>query len=343
MKMHAFTTIPKASLPDRFARGWHCLGLADDYGRQPQSLSYFGGQLVVFRGEDHKAHILDAYCIHMGADLARGTVEGDGIRCPFHGWRWGVDGVCDDIPYAKKIPAKAKMRVWPTREENGLLFVWHDAEYNGPIAEQAPPRMEACFSEQWSPWSIEIMTINTNCRELVDNMADVAHFVPVHANSIDSFKNISDRHIFMQAQTGGSETLSDDHLISTATYYGPAYMITAMKGDVDGNSVESRLLVSHVPVTQESFDLRFGVMVKKVPELSEAENRKMVDGYVELTRAAFFQDVDIWHNKVKVDSPVLCDGDGPIHKLRYWYDQFYVDIDSVPASLSQKKEYAVNV
>ena len=187
------------------------------------------------------------------------------------------------------------------------------------------------------------MTIETNCRELVDNMADVAHFVPVHANSIDSFKNISDGHVFVQAQTGGSETLSDGGLVSTATYYGPAYMITEMEGDIEGKHIESKLLVSHVPVSQQSFDLRFGVMVKKLPERSEDENQAMVDGYVELSRAAFFQDVDIWHNKIKIDSPILCDGDGPIHKLRQWYEQFYVDIDEVPAAFSQRKEYVVNL
>jgi len=338
-----FTVVPEASLPSRFARGWHCLGLASDYGREPVALSYFGGKQVAYRGEDGDIHIIDAYCIHMGADLAKGRVEGNGLRCPFHDWRWGSDGVCDDIPYAKNIPAKARMRSWPTIEQNGLLFIWHDAEFNAPIVEQSIPRMDACYSDQWSPWSIDIMTIETNCRELVDNMADVAHFVPVHANSIDSFKNISDGHVFVQAQTGGSETLSDGGLVSTATYYGPAYMITEMEGDIEGKHIESKLLVSHVPVSQQSFDLRFGVMVKKLPELSEDENRAMVDGYVELSRAAFFQDVDIWHNKIKIDSPILCDGDGPIHKLRQWYEQFYVDIDEVPAAFSQRKEYVVNL
>ena len=168
-----FTIIPKASVPTRFARGWHCLGLASDYGNEPIALNYFGGKQVAYRGEDLKVYIIDAYCLHMGADLTKGKVEANGIRCPFHSWRWGGDGICDDIPYAKNIPTKAKTRSWSTLEANGLLFVWHDAEFNPPIAEQLIPHMEACFSDQWSPWSIEIMNIQTNCRELVDNMADV--------------------------------------------------------------------------------------------------------------------------------------------------------------------------
>lgn len=46
-------------------------------------------------------------------------------------------------------------------------------------------------------------------------------------------------------------------------------MITTMSGEMDGVPVESRLLVSHVPTSTESFDLRFGVMVKLFPGMSE--------------------------------------------------------------------------
>ncbi len=68
----------------------------------------------------------------------------------------------------------------------------------------------------------------------------------------------------------------------------------------------------------------------------------MVKGYVELTQQAFFEDVQFWHTKVRVDNPVLCDGDGPIHKLRQWYNQFYVDIADVPDTWNQAKTYSVD-
>jgi 3-ketosteroid 9alpha-monooxygenase subunit A len=336
--------IEAAVLPERYARGWHCLGLASDYTDKPVALNYFGTKLVAYRGADGQVVILDAYCPHMGADLSLGCVEGNSLRCPFHHWRWGADGVCDDIPYAKRIPAKAVIRSWPTLEENKLLFVWNDPEGNPPIAEQRMPRIDACFSDDWSPWRIELFHIETNCRELVDNMADIGHFPAVHANHIDTFKNISEGHIYEQVQTGSSDTLSaegDEGLTSVATYYGPAYMVTHMTGSTGGVDVESRLLVSHVPITTESFDLRFGVMIKKNPKLSAAENSAVVDTYSRLASDAFKQDVDIWHNKVRVDNPILCDGDGPIHKLRQWYQQFYVDIKDVPAALKERKEYVI--
>jgi hypothetical protein len=51
------------------------------------------------------------------------------------------------------------------------------------------------------------------------------------------------------------------------------------------------------------------------------------------------QDVEIWDNKVRVGNPVLCDGDGPIHMLRKWYSQFYMNIADVPEELVKHKEH----
>ena len=90
--------------PTRFARGWHCLGLVRDFADgQPHQVLAFGQKLVVFAGSDGALNVLDAYCRHMGGDLSQGTVKGNEIACPFHDWRWGGDGRCKAIPYARRI------------------------------------------------------------------------------------------------------------------------------------------------------------------------------------------------------------------------------------------------
>lgn len=329
-------------LPERFARGWHCLGLAKQFDDKPTSLNYFGQRLVAYRGEDNQIHILDAWCPHMGADLSLGRVEGNSLRCPFHAWRWGADGLCDDIPYADAIPQAACIKSWPTCEVNDLLFVWHDPEGNAPIVEQAIPVIEDVGSAQWTDWSMAQMTINTHCRELIDNMADFAHFAPVHGSPVASFKNIVDGHTFSQILQGSSERLgADSSLSSIATYYGPAYMVTQMTGQLDGMSINSRLLVAHVPITMESFVLFFGVMVKKQASLSEQQNQQMVEEYVKLSQEAFFEDVHIWHNKIRVDNPLLCNGDGPVNVLRKWYQQFYTDVAAIHPEQFAYKEYTL--
>lgn len=75
--------------------------------------------MVVFRGQDGKAYVMDAYCPHLGANLAvGGRVVGNCIECPFHGWQFrGEDGRCVRIPYAEK--GKVMMNGWMHAWVNG--------------------------------------------------------------------------------------------------------------------------------------------------------------------------------------------------------------------------------
>ena len=66
----------------------------------------------------------------MGASLACGEVEEDGIRCPFHALRWSGEGSCNEVPYAKRIPPKAVTRSWEVDELDGSIYVWFDRDGN---------------------------------------------------------------------------------------------------------------------------------------------------------------------------------------------------------------------
>lgn len=341
--MHRIEARP---IPARYARGWHCLGLASDFkDGKPHRLDAFGTRLVAFQGEDGQVRILDAWCPHMGADLALGHVQGNSVVCKFHNWSFGGDGACNHIPYGKRVPPKARVRTWPVCEQNKLLFVWNDPEGNPPPAEATVPRLEQALSPEWSDWFMSKWTIDNNCRELVDNLADLAHFGPVHgSSSVVYFANIFDGQRATQVMVGVNERLGGqvNYLTTVATYFGPACLICSMRGEAGGLPVESILLVTHVPVGPDLFDLRFGVMVRKVASLSEEQNRELAKGYVDLTCKAFSEDVAIWHNKVRIDNPLLCDGDGPINQLRQWYEQFYLDADAVPAGLRSRKVVEIN-
>jgi len=79
-------------------------------------------------------------------------------------------------------------------------------------------------------------------------------------------------------------------------------------------------------------------MLKKNPDLSEEENQAAVDTYTQMAVDSFIQDVDIWNNKIRVDNPLMCDGDGPLNMVRKWYSQFYMDVADIPPSLQAHKE-----
>ena len=117
--------IDSGTLPTRYARGWHCLGVAKDYlDGQPHAVQAFGTKLVVFADSHGDLKVLDGYCRHMGGDLSEGTIKGDEVACPFHDWRWGGDGKCKAIPYARRVPLRAKTQRYETAIVNDQLFIW---------------------------------------------------------------------------------------------------------------------------------------------------------------------------------------------------------------------------
>ena len=72
--------IDTGTLPDRFARGWHCLGPVSDYlDGKPHGVEIFGTMLVVFADSHGDIKILDGYCRHMGGNLSQGTIKGDEV------------------------------------------------------------------------------------------------------------------------------------------------------------------------------------------------------------------------------------------------------------------------
>jgi nitrite reductase/ring-hydroxylating ferredoxin subunit len=105
---------------------WYYFGRVGELQNGPVSRELFGHRLVAFRTELGKVNILDARCCHLGTDLGRGKVVGEGIQCPYHHWEFGSDGICTHIPAGGEIPAFARQRSFPTAIRHGYLFVFND-------------------------------------------------------------------------------------------------------------------------------------------------------------------------------------------------------------------------
>ena len=338
----------------RFARGWHCLGLAESFrdGR-PHGIDAFGTMLVVFADSDDHIHVLDGYCRHMGGNLAQGEIKGDQIACPFHDWRWRGDGRCTLVPYAKRTPRLARTRAWPTTEVNGQLLVWHDPEGSAPATELIPPTIEGFDEGRWSPWQRSSVLIEgAHCREIVDNVVDMAHFFYIHHAYPTYFKNVIDGHTasqFMESKprpdyTPNPEKLWDGtYLRSEATYFGPAYMINWLHNDLGPDfTVEVALINCHYPVTHHSFMLQWGVAVREMPGLPADNAAKLAGAMNSSFGEGFLQDVEIWKNKSPIENPLLTEEDGPVYQLRRWYEQFYVDAAAVTPDMTARYEQEVD-
>jgi 3-ketosteroid 9alpha-monooxygenase subunit A len=292
----------------------------------------------------------------MGGDLTRGTIKGDQIACPFHDWRWGGDGRCAAIPYAQRVPQAARTRSWLTLEQNRQLFVWHDPEGNQPPPHVTIPQIDGAFSAEWSNWTWDsILVENSHCREVIDNVVDMAHFFYVHFAFPTFFKNVFDGHVAAQYLTtrsrpdvdtgssyaGGGPGL-ETTLRSEAAYYGPSYMIDYLWHDYHGMTMETVLINCHYPVTFDSFLLQWGVIVRKPQGVGEAQADKIAAKFADFIGVGFHQDVEIWTHKTKVDNPLLCAEDGPVYQLRRWYQQFYVDIADVTPQMTDRFEFEID-
>jgi 3-ketosteroid 9alpha-monooxygenase subunit A len=350
---HGVRHIDAGPLPARFARGWHCLGLADEFrDGKPHAVRAFGGKLVVFADSSGGLHVLDGYCRHMGGDLTQGTVKGDQIACPFHDWRWGGDGRCAMIPYARRVPPTARTRSWLTMEQNKQLFVWNDPQGNPPPEHITIPRIEGAFGPGWSNWTWDrVLVENSNCREVIDNVVDMAHFFYIHFAFPTFFKNVFEGHIASQylttrsrpdVESGSNYGPEETTLRSEASYYGPSYMIDYLWHDYHGMTMESVLINCHYPVTPDSFMLQWGIIVKLPPGISGERGDKIAAKFADFIGLGFGQDVAIWQNKTRIDNPLLCAEDGPVYQLRRWYEQFYTDVELITPDMVARHEFEVD-
>ncbi|MER7950702.1 Rieske 2Fe-2S domain-containing protein [Streptomyces sp. NPDC096079] len=341
--------------PARFARGWHCLGLADAFkDGQPHEIEAFGTKLVVFQGQDDGLlHVLNAYCPHMGGNLAQGSVKGDAVACPFHDWRWSGDGRCAGIPYARRVPPRARTRAWISLERNRQLFVWNDPEGNPPPPEVTVPEIAGIHgpeADQWSDWTWKTLRVDgANCREIVDNVVDMAHFYYVHYAFPEYFKNVFDGHVatqYMESSPRGDMelgTLSSGRLRSDASYFGPSYMIDHLYSDVGGGAeMEIVLINCHYPIDENSFLLQYGAIVRRLPGMTDEQAAEAARLTAEGATVGFEQDVAIWQNKTRIDNPLLTEEDGPVYQLRRWYEQFYVDVADVRDEMTRRFEFEID-
>lgn len=95
----------KFNHPHLIQEGWYWTVNSKKVKRKKViSFKLMGRDLAIYRGKDKKIRAVDAFCPHMGAHLAEGSVEGNSLRCFFHHWCFDHAGACTDIPCMNKKP-----------------------------------------------------------------------------------------------------------------------------------------------------------------------------------------------------------------------------------------------
>jgi 5,5'-dehydrodivanillate O-demethylase len=133
-----------------------------------------GEELALYRGESGKAYVVANECRHRLTRLSTGWVEGDGIRCRYHGWRYDESGQCVEQPAEPKpfCASVRKLASYPTHEAHGLVFAYLGE--GEPPAFRPLPGLEDGAREGWTVCpSVEM--IPCNYFQSAENIMDDVH------------------------------------------------------------------------------------------------------------------------------------------------------------------------
>lgn len=307
---------PFPAVPD----GWFAVAATEDVAAgQVHAVRALDRELVAFRGDDGAARVFDAYCPHMGAHLGvGGTVCGEGIACPFHGWRFGGDGRLVEVPRLDRVP-RAAARAWDVREGNGRIFVWHHAR-GAPPQYEVPTHRDG--GQGWTPWRTSAYRVRTHVQELTENIIDRSHFYEVHdmvPPDDDHFEVRFGDHSMVVEQSIKVTAVSDAgvEVATTTTTFGPGIVaIEVREGPLD-----MLTFITQTPVDAEHVEVTICFSMRALDDEQATESVAALNA--EVTNLQFTQDIPIFEHKAYRERPILTGVDGPVGRYRRWFRRFY--------------------
>lgn len=311
-----------------FPRGWFMIAEASELDDGPQGVRFFGKDFALYRGESGRVVLLDAYCSHMGTHLAEGQsasivanneqMEGDSIRCPYHGWRYNADGELDDIPYFDgPCPKAANINSYKVVERLGAILMWHDPAGGEP--DYDAPDLSEWNDPQWVNGAYDHLgELAIHPQEVIDNMADGHHLGPTHGAPCEYFENEFVGHKYFQRQ-GGFHRMYQAYLVTLTWYTGPGMLISKQRfGEANGYE-----FIFHTPIDDGLIKVWHNNLAKAPSDIPSAEDIANAKLAQEGALAAFAQDFQIWKNKRPAIQIMATAAERSFRVGRIWYKQFY--------------------
>jgi 5,5'-dehydrodivanillate O-demethylase len=164
-------------------RYWMPIAAVSDLEKNPiQPVRLMGEDLVLYKDLGGTYGLVERHCPHRRADLAYGFVEECGLRCNYHGWRFGADGACLEQPFEDTAHPEARFRekvrttAYPVNVKAGLVWA-----YLGP---QPAPLVWNYEPFLWPNGFVQIVFAHVPCNWLQgqENSIDPVHFEWMHRN-----------------------------------------------------------------------------------------------------------------------------------------------------------------
>jgi phenylpropionate dioxygenase-like ring-hydroxylating dioxygenase large terminal subunit len=144
-------------------------------------LTIIGQPILVFRKQDGSLAAMADQCCHRHAPLSRGRLEGDDVRCMYHGLKFNTEGRCIEIPGQSDISDRFCVRTYAVRESDGWIWVWMDTQQTADVAlipsATGPDDPRYHMRSGFLDYQANYLMVN-------DNLTDFSHIAFVHENTL---------------------------------------------------------------------------------------------------------------------------------------------------------------
>lgn len=159
---------------------WYVAAWSDEVGNIPLARTLLDEPIVLFRKSDGSVVALEDRCAHRRLPLSAGTVEGDSIRCGYHGLVYDCEGACTKVP-GQPQPTDVRVKRYPVVERDLFVLVWMgDSERADASRLVSFPRLS---DPAWGVTKVRLH-IGGNYLLVVDNLLDLSHVAYVHNSTI---------------------------------------------------------------------------------------------------------------------------------------------------------------
>lgn len=192
-------TGPGTPMGELFRRYWLPAVLTADIAEPdctPVRLRILSEDLVAFRDTEGRVGIISAYCSHRLAPLFFGRNEECGLRCPYHGWKFGVDGQCLETPNVPPggpdVRRSVGLKAYPTHEVAGVVWI-----YMGPADKKPPfPHFEYAQADSGFHYNARWLQ-RTNWSQGMEGEIDTSHINWMHRD-IDRDSSVQEKAVDSQ-------------------------------------------------------------------------------------------------------------------------------------------------